>query len=51
MFSKDVSDMSKDFIMKCLEINEEDRIGWDQAFEHKLIQEQTLRINKRESNQ
>jgi serine/threonine protein kinase len=38
MFSKEVSDLSKDFIMKCLEINEDDRIGWDQAFEHKLIQ-------------
>lgn len=37
--------------MKCLEINEEDRIGWDQAFEHRLIYEQPVKLIKKESYQ
>ena len=31
-FSKDISETSKDFIRKCLEIHEEDRMGWEEAF-------------------
>lgn len=31
-YSKLISEGSKDFIMKCLTIKEEDRMGWEQAF-------------------
>jgi serine/threonine protein kinase len=38
-FAKDISETSKDFIKRCLEINEEDRMSWDEAFEHRLLKE------------
>lgn len=31
-FSKLISDLSKDFITKCLMIKEEDRFSWEEAF-------------------
>lgn len=37
-FSQEISEKSKDFIKKCLEIYEEDRISWEDAFNHRLLQ-------------
>ena len=36
-FSKLISDVSKDFISKCLTVSEEKRISWEEAFEHPLF--------------
>lgn len=40
LFATGVSDESKDFIRRCLEIYEEDRISWEEAFNHKLLLEE-----------
>lgn len=38
-YSKLISDTSRDFISRCLEIKEEERISWEEAFEHPLVKE------------
>lgn len=40
-FSNDISEKSKDFIRNCLEIYEENRMSWEEAFAHRLLQENT----------
>ena len=37
IYSKLISDSAKDFISRCLVIDEEKRITWEQAFDHPLI--------------
>ena len=39
-FAAEVSERSKDFIRRCLEIYEEERISWEDAFNHRLLQEE-----------
>lgn len=39
-YSKLISDLARDFISKCLAINESDRISWEEAFEHPLLREE-----------
>lgn len=36
-FDPNISDKSKDFIRKCLKKKEEDRMSWDDAFNHPLL--------------
>ena len=36
-YSKLISDLAIEFISKCLKNNEEDRISWEDAFDHPLI--------------
>ncbi len=43
MFAHDISERSKDFIKRCLEIYEDDRISWEQAFNHRLLSEQPIK--------
>jgi calcium-dependent protein kinase len=38
-FSKLISEGAVDFISKCLEISEERRMSWEEAFEHPLVRE------------
>ena len=38
-FDHHISEKSKDFIKKCLKVKEEDRMSWEEAFKHPLIQE------------
>ena len=42
IYSRAISERSKDFIGKCLKIQEEERMSWEEAFEHKLICEKKL---------
>lgn len=41
---------TKDFILKCLKRNEDDRMGWDEIFNHPLIKEDGVEEDQ-ESNQ
>lgn len=43
-FSPEISEKSKDFIKRCLEIYEEDRISWEEAFTHRLLQEEVRKV-------
>jgi hypothetical protein len=43
MFHPNVTNKSKDFILKSLEIEEEKRMSWEQAFDHDLL---SLTISK-----
>lgn len=36
-FDTSISDISKDFIKKCLKIKEEDRMNWEDAFKHPVL--------------
>lgn len=45
LFHPSVSSVSKDFILKCLEIEEERRMSWESAFDHELL---SLTISKNE---
>jgi len=36
-YSKPIGNQTKDFLMKCLELDESKRIGWDQIFKHKML--------------
>jgi serine/threonine protein kinase len=38
-YNKHISELSIDFISKCLAINEDDRINWEEAFDHPLLHE------------
>lgn len=42
-YSKLISDLSKDFISKCLKNSEEQRLSWQEAFQHPLIKQVTDR--------
>lgn len=35
-----ISELTKDFIRSCLEINEAERISWDQVFKHPIFKNQ-----------
>jgi len=36
-YDKPVSENTKDFIRKCLKVDETDRIGWDEIFKHPIL--------------
>lgn len=36
-FNNQISDLSKDFIKKCLRIKEDDRMSWEETFKHPLL--------------
>ena len=36
-FEKPISEEYKDFIRRCLAVNEIDRIGWDEVFKHPVL--------------
>lgn len=38
-FNRGISQNSKDFILRCLAIEEQQRISWEEAFEHPLLME------------
>ena len=38
-FNTKISDQSKDFIKRCLKIKEEERMSWEEAFSHPLMDE------------
>lgn len=38
-FDPHVSEKSRDFIRKCLKVKEEDRMSWEDAFNHPLLVE------------
>ncbi len=38
-FEPTISDRSKDFIRRCLKKREEERMSWEEAFNHPLITE------------
>lgn len=40
-----ISETSKDFIKKCLEIEEEKRISWEQLFDHKIFRESSSKTS------
>jgi serine/threonine protein kinase len=39
VFDPSISDISKDFIRKCLKRKEEERMSWEEAFQHPLLNE------------
>ena len=49
-FAREVSELSRDFIRRCLEINEETRMSWSEAFEHDLLRE-SPKITKKMSRE
>ena len=46
MFASEISEKSRNFIRRCLEIEEEDRISWEEAFNHPLFREEPRKISK-----
>jgi serine/threonine protein kinase len=36
-FEANISEASRDFIRRCLRVKEEDRLGWEEAFNHGLL--------------
>ncbi|KRX07671.1 Protein kinase-like domain [Pseudocohnilembus persalinus] len=44
-YDKPISANTKDFIKQCLQVDESQRIGWDQIFKHPLIQNHLSKSN------
>lgn len=44
-FDKTISEEYKDFLRRCLKVNEDDRIGWDEVFKHPVL---TKKMNEKE---
>ena len=49
-FNNKISEKSKDFIKKCLKVKEDDRMSWEEAFNHPIMDENlnTLRYKLEE---
>jgi calcium-dependent protein kinase len=44
-FEKPISEEMKDFIRRCLTVDENSRLGWDEVFNHPILKKQ---VNERE---
>jgi len=45
-FHSSISNISKDFILKCLEIEEKHRMSWEDAFDHPLLKDHKVAIER-----